>query len=113
MSASQKFPNDENGGILRSMFEKGDDLTQPRTIDFCFAFHQRRQALAFAETIDDRSFEVCISYYDERTMWQTIVKRHMVPIHSEITALELTLTSQAEHAGGEGDGWGCMLIKKR
>jgi hypothetical protein len=107
------FPNDENGNILRRMYEKGDDLTQSRMIDFCFAFPERQQALAFAETVDDRNLEVCISYYDEREMWQVVVKRHMIPIHSEISALESTLASNAEHVGGEGDGWGCMLIKKK
>jgi len=113
MSAFLNFTDDENGNILRRMYEKGDDLTQPRTIDFSFAFPERQKALAFAEIIDDRQFEVCISYYDEREMWQVIVKRFMTPIHSEISALESKLISQAEHVGGEGDGWGCMLIKKK
>ncbi len=113
MSAFPNFPNDENGSILRRMYDKGDDLTQPRTIDFSFAFSERRQALTFAEMVDDRNLEVCISYYEEQEMWQAIVKRHMIPIHSEISALESTLTSHAEHVGGEGDGWGCMLIKKK
>lgn len=107
------FPSDENGNILRRMYEKGDDLTQPRTIDFSFAFSKRRQALAFAEIVDDRNLEVCISYYGEREMWQAIVKRHMIPTHDEITSLESHLTAHAEQAGGEADGWGCMLVKTK
>jgi len=95
------------------MYEKGDDLTQARTIDFSFAFSQRRQALAFAEIVDDRNLEVCISYYGEREMWQAIVKRQMIPTHKEITTLESALIAQAEQVGGEGDGWGCMLVKKK
>jgi hypothetical protein len=50
-----KFPDDENGGVLRMMFEQGDDLSQPRIIDFCFAFSDRSQALAFAVTVDERA----------------------------------------------------------
>jgi Regulator of ribonuclease activity B len=95
------------------MYERGDDLTQARTVDFCFAFPERSQALAFAETVDDRNLEVCVSYYEERKMWQAIVKRHMMPAHDEITSFESTLTSRAEQVGGEGDGWGCMLVKKK
>jgi hypothetical protein len=113
MSAASDIPNDENGKILRRMLENGDDLTQARTIDFCFAFAERRQALAFAEIVDERNLEVCISYYDEREMWQAIVKRHMIPTHDAITSLELTLTTRAEQAGGESDGWGCMLVKPK
>jgi len=92
------------------MRESGDELTQARIIDFCFAFAERRQALAFADIVDDRDLQVCISYYDERAMWQAIVKRHMIPTHEAITSLEATLTARAERAGGEADGWGCMLI---
>lgn len=92
------------------MRDGGDSLTQPRIVDFCFAFPERRQALAFAEIVDDRELEVCISYYEERYMWQTIMKRYMVPNHADITALEFKLAQLAGPIGGEADGWGCMRI---
>jgi hypothetical protein len=110
MSASSEIPNDENGTVLRRMREGGDSLTQPRMVDFCFAFPERRQAIAFTEIVDDRDLEVCISFYEERDMWQAIVKRYMVPDHGAITTTELTLSHQAESVGGEADGWGCMRI---
>lgn len=112
MSTSPDFPNDENGDVLRRMYQNGDDLTQPRMMDFCFVFPERRQALAFAEIVDGRDLEVCISYYEERDLWETIVKRHMIPLHREITTLELALTAQAESVGGEADGWGCMQVDR-
>src|SRR5262245_30815365 len=99
-----KFPDDENGDVLRQMFEQGDDLSQPRIIDFCFAFSERSQALAFAAAVDERDLEVCISFYEERDGWQAIVKRYMIPTHADITALELSLTRRAVAAGGEADG---------
>ena len=68
MSTRLEFPDDTNGDVLRRMQKSGDDLTQPPMIDFCFAFPERRQALAFAEIVDDRHVEVCISYYEEREM---------------------------------------------
>ena len=107
-----KFPKDENGHILRKMYERGDDVSRPRIIDFCFIFPERTQALVFAEKMDDKNLEVCISYYEEREMWQAIIKRYTAPTHHEITLLESILTAQAEQTGGKADGWGCMLIKK-
>ena len=80
-------------------------------IDFCFIFLERRQALAFAEVVDEREMEVCISYYANRDMWQAKVCRHMIPTYHEITTLELVLTERAESVGGEADGWGCMTVK--
>jgi len=111
MSTSPRFPGDASGDAFRRLVAVGDDLTQPRMVDFCFAFPERRQALAFAEDIDDQAFEVCISYYEERDMWQAIVKRYMVPSYQEITALESALGGQAQLVGGEPDGWGCMAVK--
>jgi hypothetical protein len=112
MSAPLSFPNDENGDVLRRMQKSGDDLGQPRMIDFCFAFPERRQALAFAEIVDERDFEVCISYYEEREMWQAIVKRYMVPTHRDITTVETALSARAESVGGDPDGWGCMQVDR-
>jgi hypothetical protein len=110
MSPPSELPDDENGAVLQRMRDGGDALTQPRMVDFCFTFPQRRQALAFAEIVDDRELEVCISYYEERDMWQAIVKRHMVPTYTDITATESTFIQQAESVGGEADGWGCLRI---
>jgi len=113
MDASLQFPGDENGGVLRRMFDDGDDLSEPRMMDFCFAFPERKQALSFAELVDERKLEVCISYYPEREMWQAIVHRHMIPTHRDITALESDLSVRAERVGGEADGWGCMIVKRK
>lgn len=112
MKRKPKFPDDENGEVLKRMYDDGDDLSQPRIIDFCFAFPERQQALAFAEVVDDPDLEVCISYYKEREMWQTIVKCYMVPTHKDITAVETTLASCAQTLSGEAEGWGCMQVDR-
>ena len=111
MTPPPEFPPDENGEILRQLHEHGDALDQPRNIDFAFAFPERQQAIAFAELVDEPNLEVCISRYEEREMWQAIVTRHMLPTHSEITALEHDLGTRAESVGGEPDGWACFVVK--
>lgn len=112
MDASQ-IPDDENGHVLRRMLGQGDILSEPRMMDFCFAFPERRQALAFAELVDERDLEVCISYYPEREMWQAIVHRYMVPTHGDISSLESELSVRAGSVGGEADGRGCMIVQKK
>ncbi|HEY6205613.1 MAG TPA: ribonuclease E inhibitor RraB [Chthoniobacterales bacterium] len=110
MNAPLDFPADDNGNILRQLHERGDTLEQPRNINFAFAFSERQQAIAFAELVHEPQFEVCISRYEEQNMWQTIVTRHMVPTHGDITALEHDLGSRAESVGGAPDGWGCFVV---
>lgn len=95
------------------MIGNGDDLSEPRMVDFCFIFLERRQALTFIEAVDGKELQVCLSYNKERDMWDAIVKRYMIPTHQDITSFELSLAAQAQSVGGEADGWGCMAVKKR
>jgi hypothetical protein len=111
MNAPQQFPNDDNVDVLHRMSANGDDLSQPRMIDFCFIFPERRQALAFTEIVDDLDKTVCISHYKERDMWQVIVQHYMLPTYKDITNMESALTIKAEKVGGTADGWGCMEVK--
>ena len=107
-----QIPDDENGDVLRRMMEGGDTLTHPRMIDYCFKFFSRAQAIAFAEAVPEKEYEVCISYYDDG-MWQSIVKKHMIPDHREISRIESELSARAIRSGGEADGWGCMRITQK
>jgi hypothetical protein len=113
MKASQQFPNDDNGDVLRRLYAGGDELTHPRIIDFCFIFPDRKRALVFAEDVDDRDFKVCISYYKEKAIWQVIVKNNMIPEHKNITSIESSLSIKAHAVGGKADGWGCMRIERK
>ncbi len=112
MNTPPQFPHDDNGDVLLRMYAAGDDLTKPRMIDFSFIFPERRQALAFADIVDDKDKEVCISYYEDREMWEVIVQHHMVPDHSAIAAMEAALTVKADSVGGKADGWGCMQVSR-
>lgn len=103
-------PSDENGEVLRRMRDGGDRLDQPRIIEFCFGFSRRDQAIHFAASVDEIEYEVCISRYEEKGMWQAIVKKHMVPDHTEITRIEADLSARAASVGGFADGWGCMRV---
>lgn len=111
--SNQDTQADENSSILRQMRENGDSLINPRMIDFCFVFPERKQALAFAEMLDDRDLKVCISYFNERAMWQAIVHRYMAPICEEITSIEQRLSGCAESVGGKADGWGCFIVTEK
>jgi hypothetical protein len=107
----KSIPDDENGDVLRRMLEGGDSLEKPRIVDFCFAFPESEEALRFAAAVPEFDYEICISRYEERHMWQAIVKRFMKPQHSEIGRIEADLSARAIAVGGEPDGWGCMRIE--
>ena len=105
------FPDDDNGDVLRNMERNGDDLSQPRNIDFEHVFPTQEKALSFAARAINQTDEVGISWYEEARCWQVRVTRHMVPDHAALTELELDLQAVAREEGGDSDGWGCFEVR--
>jgi hypothetical protein len=105
-----KFPNDENGDVLRRMESSGDKLDQARNVDFEHIFGTTESALAFAACALNQTDTVSINWYDAEHSWNVRVSRNMVPTHEAITALEASLHKMAQLYGGKADGWGCIQV---
>jgi len=105
-----ELPYDANGRVLRQMRESGDDLTKPREINFHFLFPTRSHAIGFIERVSDKSLTLRICWHEERGLWECTATRYMVPLHSEITALEAELSDLAGPLEGSPDGWGCFQV---
>jgi hypothetical protein len=106
-----KFPDDENGDVLRLMEESGDVLEIPRNVDFEHIFETSESAVAFAACALNQTDTVSISWYDEVHCWNVCVTRHMVPSHEAVSTLETSLKKMAQLYGGKADGWGCFKVK--
>ena len=99
-------PSDDGAGARwHRLFDPGAEATLPCVVDFWHIFPKREQALHFAALTDDRELEISISYYRARAMWQTVVKRLMVPSQQDIATLEHLLAMRAHSVGGQADGW--------
>lgn len=104
------IPDDENGEVLRAMFDDGDDLSLPREIDFHLVFGEEAQARGFAEqaaSVPD--LLVSVPEADEEGIWVVIASRHMPAAHSLITSLERQLALLAQDFEGYPDGWSSSL----
>jgi len=108
-----EIPDDDNGRVLRQLYEGGDTLSKPRIIEFQFIFPERAQSLEFARVVPETEYEICLSYYEERAMWDAEVKIFMIPTHAAITQIEADLSARAAPFAGKPDGWCCLRIKDR
>ncbi|ESQ92352.1 ribonuclease E inhibitor RraB [Asticcacaulis benevestitus] len=111
------FPNDENGDVLRRMQAAGDDLSQPRDIDFSLLFPDEGTAETFSAMMDAEGYEVELGPWEAQSdddantgKWDVTVTRHMVPDHAAITQFEKELSGIAMPFGGRNDGWGCFEV---
>ena len=110
MQGRSKFPDDENGDVLRLMESSGDNLDMARDVDFEHIFTASESALAFAACTLNQTDTVSISWYHEEHSWNVRVSRHMVPTYEAICALEVSLHKMAELYGGKSDGWGSFKV---
>ena len=110
MRGRSKFPEDENGDVLRLMESSGDNLDEPRAVDFEHIFAASESALAFAACALNQTDTVSINWYDEEHSWNVRVSRHMVPTHEAISDLEASLHKMAQLYGGNSDGWGSFKV---
>jgi len=109
------FPNDDNGEVLRRMFEGGDSLQQAREIEFAHSFRDGLTAEAFAAHVVGLGLDVNIEDVEDRpeTPWDVIVTVAMMPDHTAINELEQRFAYLAEELGGQADGWGCLRVADR
>ena len=105
-----EFPDDENGDVLRRLQSDGDDLTQPRDIDFIVAFPEGRAAQEFAAQMQRSGYNVVVEQNNtsEQFLWDARIIRNMVPTHEAITGFEVELEELASPYQGRNDGWGCL-----
>ncbi len=106
------FPDDDNGDVLRRMFEGGDSLTQARDIEFAHKFADWKTAEAFSFEAGGPGIKANIHEVEDRPgmPWDVIITVVMMPDHTAISELEQRFGGLAERMGGEADGWGCFRI---
>lgn len=104
------YPEDENGDVLWKMLQDGDDLSEPREVDFTLIFPTEDVAIAFAVHLLKNDQKVSFSAYEgnEEFPWQVSVHPLMLPTHRNVSGFEGLLSTEAVPFSGRVDGWGCM-----
>ena len=102
---------DENAAVMARLAEDGDDLTEPRDIDFAHIFADQSAAKAFCAWAERQGYDVTLDDGEDANI-EVLVRRRMVPDLHAITELELALAAAARAHDGEPDGWGCFAVPK-
>ena len=103
-------PNDYNGDVLRRLEAQGDDLSQPRDVDFNVVFPDEARASDFAHRFRREGYRATVRFENVREAhpWEVLVVKNMVPTHAGITDFERDLQDAADALDGYNDGWGCF-----
>ncbi len=106
------FPDDENGNVLRGMYEDGDVMSQPRDIDFTVVLPNSDAVQEFGSRFYNLGLQVKAkkSGTVPELPWDVTVTVNMLPSYEDITAFEQKLEAVAAPLGGKNDGWGCFQV---
>ncbi len=101
----QKYPDDANGRVLRSMAASGADMKIPYDVDFEHVFPKLDSAEEFGRRVAKMAARVEVSEYDGANgyYWQVLVVIRMIPSHDEISRIEAELGTMANTHDGRSD----------
>ena len=104
------FPDDENGDVLKRMYESGMDLSKSYDIDFYHIFENRKDAESMLEVINNinHGFDVYVALEPNNEKWDICCTVNLIPTHNNITEKEEYFESFAEKHQGQCDGWGIL-----
>ena len=110
-----EFPTDLTGDALRRLHERGEDLAEPREIEFVHVMPTRVAAEQMASRARGLGFAPRLHQPAQLggpggvdgsgDVWELIATTLMVPTHGEILYNENRLAQIARDLGGREDGW--------
>ncbi len=106
------FPLDDDGMVLKSMMDRGVDLSQPRNLEFyCYA-PNRLVAVDIADKVCPEGFKTEIfedlEEESENKRVSVYFLHRMVPDYHEIVRIQNDLTKKLAKFDTYCDGWGTL-----
>ncbi|MFJ6207375.1 ribonuclease E inhibitor RraB [Lysinibacillus sp. NPDC092081] len=103
------FPSDEDGQILKMLYDEGIDFNLEHNIDFFIACPSEKDAINIINDLSKKEFS-CEAFYDEESQeWSSIVYISAKLQYNTIVEIQSILNKIALPHGGYSDGWGVMV----
>ena len=101
------FPQDNVGDALWQMVQAGDDLSQPREIQFSVLFQSKDQALKYGQLLleNQQKLSLCPFPEDENYPWEITAYPEVEASYENIAAYQELLENSALPFQGKYDGW--------
>lgn len=106
-----QFPDDENGQLLREIFEEGVDLSLAHQVDFYHLFEKKDNAEQMEIAIKAAHPAVVVKVAEDeeiKGLWEVVCSLSMPLEHLLITESEQAFETIADKHNGYSDGWGVM-----
>jgi regulator of RNase E activity RraB len=106
MTDLDSIPDDDDGAVLRSLAEHGNNLSKFMVIDFHVVVPDQEIGLAFSEVATRAGYKTELSYDKEEDEFTAWCSKLMLPEHQALIDAQVELAEMALPFGGAIDGWG-------
>src|SRR5262245_56593301 len=103
-----EYPHDENGDVLRQMYEAGMDMSAEHEIDLWHLFDDQDDAEEMVRRVGTMGIQARMKENRDSDAWDVQCIVPMVPTHAAITEMERKLAEVADECGGHPQGWGVL-----
>lgn len=104
-----KFPNDDDGQVLKMLYKKGIDFNKPQNVDFFVAVPDEKSGEVILKVLEREGFECELSQDEEDEEWTCYCLVKMLLTYEDIINIQKRLDDLSKTYGGYSDGWGVMV----
>lgn len=105
----KKFPNDEDGQVLKMLYKQGVDFKELQNVDFFVAVPDKQNGEACLKTLRSDGFNCELEQDDETEEWTCYCSVQMLLTYEDIIAIQKRLDELSKPYDGYTDGWGVMV----
>lgn len=104
------FPNDSAGDFLWQMEQSGNDLEEPREVEFSVLFPSQTLALQFGQLLLENNQKLSFTPFqdNEEYPWEITAYPEMPLNYENITSYQELLETSSEPLKGKFDGLYCF-----
>lgn len=108
-SLPKKFPNDEDGQVLKMLYKQGVDFKEQQNVDFSVAVPDKKSGEAVLTILRTDGFDCELEQDDETDEWTCYCFIKMLLNYEDIIDIQKRLDELSKPHGGYADGWGVMV----
>ena len=104
------YPNDSTGEYLWQRRQEGDDLEQPREVEFSVLFPSKELALKFGQLLLENNQKLSFTPFqdNEEYPWEITAYPEMPLSYENINTYQELIETSCEPLKGQFDGFYCL-----
>lgn len=104
-----KFPNDDDGIVLKKLYKKGVNFKELHDVDFFVAVPDKVNGINISESIEKEGINCELYFSEESDEWTCYCYINMYLKYEDIIQIQQLLNDLSKPFGGYSDGWGLVI----